>query len=193
MAGKRPLICGTIMRMRPPDRPHGRTDLAEDSPRVADAHDHAARDLAYRLARLPSGHPSARLATDWRNAEYSEPGREEWWRPVADGRDNEAAGEQYDIADEPDDGADEPDDTLPSEDPELEEVADQPEDAGRRAVHPEAARLGKPSGMWGELAGTPSARSPYRPWFSAERASDPWFAVRAATFGETSSFSGPGG
>lgn len=178
MAGKRPLACGTIMRMRLPDRPYGRTDLAEDSPRVADAHDHAARDLASRLARLPSSHPSARAATDWRNAEYSEPRREEWWRPVPDGRDDDAAGERYDTADEPDDGADEPDDMLPSEDPELEEVAEQPEDAGTRAVRAQAGRRGELSGTWDELARPPSARSPYRPWFSTEGASDPWFAVR---------------
>jgi len=126
-----------------------------------------------------------------RNAEYREPGLQEWWRPAADAH-NETAGEPDDIADEPDDSAGEPDDTLSGEDAELDDAADQLDDAGRRAVHAQAGRGGEPSGNWDELAG-PSSRSRYRPWFSADGAGDPWFAVRATTFGETSSFTGPGG
>ena len=185
-------MCGTMIRMRAPDRIRGGADLPEDSPRAADAHDHADRDLAYRLARLPSSHPSAGPARDWRNAEDSEPRLHEWWRPVADGQGDEPADDPYDVADEPDDGADEPDDALHSEDAELDEVADEPEDAGRHAVRAQAGRRGEPEGMSGELT-RPSARSSYRPWFSADGAGDPWFAVRAATVRETSSFTGPGG
>jgi hypothetical protein len=180
------------MRMRAPDQIRGGADLPEDRPRAADAHHHADRDLSYRLARLPSSHPSAGPAADWRHAEYSELGLREWWRPVADGQDDEAAGEPSDVADEPDDGADEPDDALRSEDAELDQVADEPEDAGRRALGARAGRRGEPSGTSGELT-RPSARSPYRPWFSADGAGDPWFAVRAEAFRETSSSSGPGG
>src|SRR5215469_11395808 len=111
MAGKRLLSlqtmeCGTIMRMRRPDRIREGTELPEDTPRVSDPHDHADRDLAYRLARLPSSHPSARPATDRRNAEYWETGFQEWWRPAAGGHD-ETAGEPDDIAAERDDGAEE--------------------------------------------------------------------------------------
>jgi hypothetical protein len=195
MAGKRLLSpqtmdCGTIMRMRPPDRIREGTELPEDTPRVSDPHDHADRDLAYRLAHLPSSHPSARLATDRRNAEYRETELQEWWRPAAGGHDA-TTGEPDDIADEPDDGADEPYDTLPSEDAELDESADQPDLAGTHAVHARAGRRGEPPCAWGELAGA-SARSPYRPWFSADEAGDPWFAVRATTR-ETSSSTGPGG
>lgn len=168
--------------MRAPDRIRGGADLPEDSPRAADAHDHADRDLAYRLARLPSSHPSAGPARDWRSAEYSEPGPQEWWRPAADGQDDEAAGEPYDLADEPDDGADEPDDAPHSEDAELDEIADGPEDTGRRAVRAQARRGGEPFGMSGELTGH-SARSAYRPWFSADGAGDPWFAVRPPALG----------
>jgi hypothetical protein len=165
--------------MRAPDRIRGGADLPEVSPRAADAQDHADRDLAYRLARLPGSHPSAGPARDWRSAEYSEPGLQEWWRPVADGQDDEAAGEPYDLADEPDDGADEPDDAPHSEDAELDEFAEEP---GRRAVGAHAERRGEPFGMSGELS-RPSARSAYRPWFSADGAGDPWFAARPPTLG----------
>lgn len=167
--------------MRAPDRIRGGADLPEDSPRAADAQDHADRDLAYRLARLPGSHPSAGPARDWRSAEYSELGLQEWWRPVADGQDDEAAGEPYDLADEPDDGDDEPDDAPHSEDAELDEIADGPEDTGRRAVRVHAER-GQPDSMSGELT-SHSARSAYRPWFSADGVGDPWFAVRPPTLG----------
>jgi hypothetical protein len=172
------------------DQPRGGTDLAKDSPPFADARDHANRDLADRLARLPSSHPSAWPATDRGDGDYREPSPEEWWHRAADGEQDEAAGEQDDItdepddvADEPDDVADEPDDTFP-EDAELGEVADQPDDAGRGAVRARGGRRTPASSGWGELAG-PSGRSPYRPWFSADGAGDPWFAV--------GSFTGPGG
>jgi hypothetical protein len=179
------------MRMRPPDRIRGGSDLPEDSPRVGDPRDQADIDLAYRLARLPSSHPSARPAADGRNAEYREPELLQWWRPAADGHD-ETAGEPDDIADEPDDGADEPSDTMPSEDADLDVVADQPDHAGAGSMGAPAGRRGGPASAWGELAG-PSARSSYRPWFSADGAGDPWFAVRATRFDETSSFTGPDG
>jgi len=177
------------MRMRAPDRIGDDTDLPEDSPRVSERHHHADRDLADRLARLPSSHPSASPAGDRRNAEYREPEPEQWWRPAADGHD-ETAGEPDDIADEPDDDADEPYNTIPSEAAEQDEVADRADHAGIHAMGAPAGRRGEPASAWGELAG-PSAL--YRPWFSADGAGDPWFAVRGTTFGETSSFTGPDG
>jgi len=179
------------MRMRPPDQVRGWTGLPEDITRFGDVHDHGNRDLADRLARLPSSHPSARPTTDRRNAEYREPGLQEWWRPAAY-RHDETAGEPDDIADEPYDSAGELDDTLSGEDAELDDAADQLDNAGRRAVHAQAGRRGEPFSNWDEL-GRPSARSTYRPWFSADGAGDPWFAARATTFRETSSFTGPGG
>jgi hypothetical protein len=178
------------MRMRSLDRIRGGTDLLEDSPRVGDPRDHADRDLAYRLARLPSSHPSAGSAADRRNAEFREPELLQWWRPAADGHAG-TEGEPDDIADEPEDGADEAYETWSSEDGELDE-ADQPEDAGRHAVPARAGRRNEPSAMWGELAGA-SARSHYRPWFSADGTGDPWFAVRAATFRQASSLTDPDG
>jgi len=159
------------------------TDLAEDSRPVADTRDHANRDLADRLARLPSGHPSAWRATDRGDADYREPSRDEWWHRAADGEQDEAAGEPDDVGDEPDDVADEPDDTFP-EDAELGEAADQPVDAARQAVRARGGRRSAASSGWGELAEA-SGRSPYRPWFSADGTGDPWFAVGSLT--------GPGG
>jgi len=165
------------------DRPRGGTDLAEDSRPIAHALDQANRDLADRLARLPSSHPSAWPATNRGDADYREPSREEWWHRASDGEQDEAVGQQDDMADEPDDVADDPDGTFP-EDAEPAEVADQPDDAGRGAVRARGDRRTPASIGWGELAG-PSGRSPYRPWFSADGARDPWFAVGSST--------GPGG
>lgn len=164
------------MRMRQPDRPPRGTDLAEDGPHVGFPHEGAGRDVADRLARLPSSHPSAWPAPGQRDAEYRETGLHQWWRLAAAGQDD-AAGEQ-DIADEPDDVTDEPEDTLPGEDADPDEFADQPDDVGRRAVRARAGRRGEGSSEWDELGG-PSAASPYRPWFSADGAGDPWFAVRS--------------
>ncbi len=137
------------------------------------------RDLAHRLSRLPSSHPSAWPAPDHGDAENREPGEVEWWHPAAHGGQDEGAWEPDDVADEPDDAADEPDDVPPSDDAELDGLADQPGGAGRQLAPARGGRLTGASTGWGELAG-PLAHSPYRPWFSAEGAGDPWFAVREA-------------
>jgi hypothetical protein len=145
----------------------------------------ADRGLAQRLSRLPSSHPSAWPAPDYSGAEYRERDREEWWRPADDAGspdaepdDTEWAGTEPDDADlAPEDSADEPEAVPPGDDADLEDTPGAPGDASRRAAPARGGRRPETSTGWGELGG-PTARSPYRPWFSAEGAADPWFAVR---------------
>jgi hypothetical protein len=139
----------------------------------------AGRDLAHRLSRLPSGHPSAWPAADRAEAGHGERQLEEWWRPRADTErdDTEPGDTEPDGADAvPEDYDDEPDAVPPGDDADLEDVVGEPRDAARPpAAGPGGRRSGPPTGA-GELDGPP-ARSPYRPWFSADGAADPWFAA----------------
>ncbi|HUA42112.1 MAG TPA: hypothetical protein VMA32_11120 [Streptosporangiaceae bacterium] len=164
------------------DRPRGRADLAEDCPQAADPRDHRDRDLAQRLARLADGHPSAWLPAD----------RAEWWRtPAADELDDWAAEQDEAPEDEDnaageseagqDDAAGQPDDADPG-DAEADGLA-----GSRLGAGGQAARGTRRTGASAEWADA-SAHSPYRPWFSADTAGDPWFA--AAPGGATG---GPGG
>lgn len=158
------------------DRFRSRTDQPD-----ADR-DLAGRDLARRLSRLPSSHPSAWAAADRADAEYRERSQLEWWRAAPDGEPEDVADEPEDlpddVGDEPGDVADGPDDVPPGEDSEdAELLADEPAAAGRQVAPARGGRRPEASTGWGELAG-PSARSPYRPWFSTDGAGDPWFAVR---------------
>jgi hypothetical protein len=137
------------------------------------------RGLANRLSRLPSSHPSAWPAPDHVGAEYRERDREEWWLPAADTEpDDTEPDDAEDDADlVPPDGADEPDAVPPGDDADLEGVAGVPGDAVRPTAPARGGRRSEASAGWGELGGPP-AHSPYRPWFSAQGAADPWFAVR---------------
>jgi hypothetical protein len=144
----------------------------------------ADRGLANRLSRLPSSHPSAWPAPDRVGAKYRERDREEWWRPAADTESPETEPDDTEPDDtEPDDAglvqesADEPETVPPGDDADLEDVAGVPVDAIRPAAPAGGERRSEASAGWGELGGMP-APSPYRPWFNAEGAADPWFAVR---------------
>jgi hypothetical protein len=76
----------------------------------------------------------------------------------------------------PQDDGDEPDAAALGDDADLEEIGGVPGQAGGPPVPARGGPRSDASTGWGELGG-PSANSPYRPWFSAEEAADPWFAV----------------
>jgi len=142
----------------------------------------ADRGLAHRLSRLPSSHPSAWPAADRAEAEYGERQLEEWWRPADDTERDDAAADGGDV--DPEDCDDEPDAVPPGDDAELADVVGVPGDAARPpAAGPGGRRSEAPAGA-GELDGPP-ARSPYRPWFSADGAADPWFAASEIKYSET--------
>jgi hypothetical protein len=104
--------------------------------------------LADRLTRLAAGHPSA---------DQADPGGLE--------PDDSAPGDSA-----PDDGA--PDDSAPDD---LEPGPVSPGDGVDRAPTAGFAPSGSVEpGTW--HAGGAKDRSPYRPWFGADGASDPWFA-----------------
>jgi hypothetical protein len=129
---------------------------------------------------LPGSHPSARPTPDWADADYGERGDEEWWRPA----EPEAADTEPDEADDVLHDADDVlDDVPPGDDPDSGGVAGEPGEASRPAAPDPGGRRPEASADWGELGGLP-ARSPYRPWFSAEGAADPWFAAREIEHGE---------
>jgi hypothetical protein len=147
------------------------------------------RGLAQRLSRLPGSHPSAwptpdRADADRADAEspqYGARGAEEWWRhPVGpeavDTVPEDADDVPEDADDGPEDRADEPDAAQSGYEPDLDGPAGAPGGASGPAAQVRAGRSEVPAG-WGEI-GRPSARSPYRPWFSSGGAADPWFAVR---------------
>jgi len=77
----------------------------------------------------------------------------------------------------PQDYGDEPDTAAPGDDADLDQIAGVPGAAGRPAGPIRGGTRSEAPTGWGELGGPPT-RSPYRPWFSAEGAADPWFAVR---------------
>lgn len=134
----------------------------------------ADRGLAHRLSRLPSSHPSAWPAPDRVGAEYRKRDREEWWRPAADIGPDDAEPDDAELV--PEDRADEAEAVPPGDDADLEGIAGAPDDASGPEAPARGARRSEASAGWGEL-GEPPARSRYRPWFSAEGAADPWFAV----------------
>jgi hypothetical protein len=144
----------------------------------------ADRGLAHRLSRLPGSHPSAWPAPDRADAEYGERDREEWWRPTADTEPDEAEDVPDEADDVPEDGADEPDAVPPGDDADPDGIAGKPGDGSRPAATVRGGRRSEPPTGRGEL-GAPSARSAYRPWFSADGAADPWFAAREIEYGET--------
>jgi hypothetical protein len=159
--------CGLLhnLLMRFPDRP-GSDASSDDVPRRAERRD-AAQRLAERLLRLPAGHPSgADSGPAPAGGEPQEGDTEElvshpqwpedWVR-------REGLPERGDTASDADD---------PDPDPDLE---------------PQAGAAGEPrsggAGEGGAAAGHPSAaaeprvsRGPYRPWFTAGEAPEPWFA-----------------
>jgi hypothetical protein len=165
--------------MPSPDRPRAGIELAEaeDSLPAADDRDQAGqpgagRTLADRLARLPGGHPSAWPAPDRGSTERRDPRRLDTGPDMADGEvaGDEVAGDEVAAEQE---AADEPNDEPPAgEDAEPDELPAQ-RGTGSQAGPGPRGRPTAASG--GELAG-PMARSPYRPWFSADGAGDPWFA-----------------
>jgi hypothetical protein len=143
----------------------------------------ADRGLAHRLSRLPTSHPSAWRAPDRAGEDYRDQRREEWWHPAADGEHDDGGWEPADVAGEPDEcagDADEfsgdPGDAPTDDDADPEDPAGAPGDAGGRPPV-RGERWPQASPRRGELGGW-SARSPYRPWFSADGAADPWFVVR---------------
>jgi hypothetical protein len=173
-AGKRLAAYATIVRMPPPDW--------ERADRVRPQADQpgADRGLAHRLSRLPSSHPSAWRSPDREDAEYGEPDPEEWWRPAADPEPNDTepndtAPGEADVV--PQDYGDDPDAAVRGDDADLDEIAGVPGEARRLAGAVRGGPRSEASARWDEL-GQPPGRSPYRPWFSAEGAADPWFAVR---------------
>jgi len=129
--------------MRLPDRPR-----ADASELAGDRSPGDGRDLGERLARLPRGHPSARLpGEDWR-----EPGED--WEPGGRG-----PGENWEPGGPDPEGA-EPDGDM---------------DGG--ASYGVAAPGRRPVRDGGSAAGDlPGRGEPYRPWFSGDGAADPWFA-----------------
>jgi hypothetical protein len=137
--------------MRVPDRRAVETnaDGCEGSGRLAD-----------RLTRLPAGHPSADgAARDRPGSDGPETADLEFDDPESEGR--ESSGREYDDR--------EPDERAPDD---LESTPVGPSERGYRAPHrprgsAEPVRWVTPGG---------EDRSPYRPWFSSDGASDPWFA-----------------
>jgi hypothetical protein len=167
--------------MPPPERPRAGIELAEaeDSPPAADDRGHAdqpgaGRTLADRLARLRVGHPSAWPAPDLASAERRDPRRPDAEKDIADGQlpDGEVAGDEVageqEVADSPND------EPPPGEEAGLDELPDR-RGPGSQAVPGSGGRPTAAGAGWSELA-APTARSPYRPWFSADGAGDPWFA-----------------
>jgi len=112
-----------------------------------------ADDLAGRLTRLPAGHPSADPA-------LAEPGVDDLGLDDVEPGDSEPLNEDADDLDYVDDL--DPTDISP-EDP----------DDGATAGDRRPRQTGD-FAAWGEPGGP--ARSPYRPWFGADGARDPWFA-----------------
>jgi hypothetical protein len=149
--------------MRLSDRPWAETN-AHSTENLRAGLDHQARpdDLVGRLTRLPVGHPSADLAGD--ADEYDlDP-------------DDLAAGELDPGELDPGDMDCEdfgPDDTGSDDIGSDGNGSDGPESHG--AIGDIRPGRSGPTPTWEELGG--SARSPYRPWFDAGGATDPWFAA----------------
>jgi hypothetical protein len=141
--------CGTIGHMRIPDRPWAQAN--------ADGSDRSDR-LSERLARLPAGHPSADLAAN-----------RDWQHRYPDAADAGDAGpDDLDLAPPgPDDSA--PDD-LPPDETELGHV-----DPGDGALAANVRPHGDRRSNIGDALDAKD-RGSYRPWFSADGATDPWFA-----------------
>jgi hypothetical protein len=145
--------------MRLSDRP-----WADDDPDADGLSDGAAQparsdELADRLTRLPPGHPSADAAGG------------------ADRSGDEPASDDLDAYDL--DGDDLDADDLDDADPSLGEIGSGGPDGGAAGARGRPQRGAADSSPWGELGGPTAARSPYRPWFGADGASDPWFASPA--------------
>jgi hypothetical protein len=137
--------------MRVPDRP-----WAEKN---ADGTDRTGR-LADRLTRLRAGHPSADLTAD-----------PEWYHEYPDATDPGDAGlEDVDRA-APDPDRAEPDDLSPDE---IESGSVDPGDRGdaEPTANLRPRRSAEPT--WDAPDGKNG--NPYRPWFSADGAADPWFS-----------------
>jgi hypothetical protein len=145
--------CGTIGRMRLPDRRWAETK-AYSTGDLRAGWDHRAEpdDLAGRLARLSAGHPSADMADD-RDDGGLDPGD-------LDPGDLDRGGV--------DPGDLDPDGLDPGE----AGSGDADEGASSGDLRPHRAGG---TATWGELGDR--ARSPYRPWFGADDANDPWFAA----------------
>jgi hypothetical protein len=165
------------------DRPGRQADLAEDSPQIADVRDHRNQDLAQRLARLPGSHPSAWAAADRASSAYRQPDSAEWWRTPADGELDDWTDEQDEAAEDDaagesdaweDDALGQPADGAPGDDAETAGLAGSSGGAGRHTSGG-SGRTGA-SAEWTDVSG-PTAHNPYRPWFSADVAGDPWFAT----------------
>jgi hypothetical protein len=138
--------------MRIPDRPWAETN--------AGGIDRSGR-LADRLTRLPAGHPSADLTAD-----------PEWYPEYPDATDPGDAGfEDVDPA-APDPDRAGPDDLAPDE---IESGPVDPGDGGDGAPT-DTLRPRRSAGptTWDAAQGMEG--DPYRPWFSADGASDPWFS-----------------
>jgi hypothetical protein len=163
--------------MRVPDRPLAETDADDGDGRPAGP-DYRARSegLAERLNRLLAGHPSA----DW----AAHPDRS-YLNP--DDTDADDAGlDDWDAADDMSADYLSPGDLSPC-DADHDEVA--PDDLESREV-----ALGDGPGSGPRLHSSPDPpnwdglfgehHGPYRPWFSADRASDPWFAEPTDGAGE---------
>jgi hypothetical protein len=143
--------------MRPADRPWAETD----ADRVGDltaGREYPARsdDLAERLMRLPVGHPSAGA---------DEPAGDE---PGANGLDDgwgEIDQSKSDLGDD-----------LGQDDTGCGDDTGSGDAGGAAAARARQPRPAPDTSAWGERVG-PSARTPYRPWFGADGASDPWFAA----------------
>jgi hypothetical protein len=138
--------------MRAPDRPWAETN--------ADGI-HRSDRLADRLTRLPAAHPSADLTAhpDWDDHD-----------PDALDRDEDALDDMDPTDAEPGRTGryDQPPDDLDSG------PVDPGDEDGQAPADRFRPRRGLESAALDGLAG--QDRSPYRPWFSGDGASDPWFA-----------------
>jgi hypothetical protein len=148
--------------MRVPDRPWAETNAYGDDSWRTDW-DYQARpgDLADRLKRLLAAHPSADRAAygDWdQNLDDLDPAEVDPDGPChdeADPADVDPADGEADVAAAPGDGAD--------------GVPGRGSRAGCSADSADVTPRGGPG---------VKEQDPYRPWFSADGASDPWFAAK---------------
>ena len=146
--------------MRLADHPWAETDAESADRRQPDRSD----GLADRLSRLAAAHPSAGA---------DEPA----WDggPAADdlGRDDLGVGElgESDLRE-----SDLGEGDLGEGDLGARAADPGSGDAAAAAAGARRPRLIAAASTWGELA-APGARTPYRPWFGADGAGDPWFAA----------------
>ncbi len=112
-------------------------------------------ELRRRLERLPPGHPSRPDGEDG----------------AAEGREAEATASEA----QADEGTDPPE---PPGRPDLDPERGRPADPGQaRERHAGPGDRARPGGH-GDLGGL-GGREPYRPWFTAGEAPEPWFAADA--------------